>query len=220
MTRCLICNQQAPFFQQDKRRAYYCCEHCGLVFAEPKSHLMLTAERQRYGRAQKASKQRQLSQFVMQLLTQLGELTGEHLQGLNFGRVLDSNSLDKIHAAGHTLNQYDPFFAANLSALQTQYDFVCSYRVFEHFKQPLQEWALLSRLVKPNGWLAISTPLLKDLNLFTKWHYKNNPTHVSFYQHKTFEYLANQGGFTLLFAAQELVLMQKASGSDIKPNLI
>lgn len=220
MIRCPLCHQQAPFFLQDKRRAFYSCGHCSLVFAEPSSHLMISAERQRYGRAQKMTKQKQLSQFVMPLLTQLGELTGTSLQGLNFGRVLDNDSLAKINAAGHRLNQYDPFFAASSPVLQQEYDFVCSYRVFEHFKQPQQEWDLLSRLVKPQGWLAVGTPLLTDLSHFSKWHYKNNPTHVSFYQHKTFEYLANKGGFKLLLAEKELVLMQKSSKSDIKPNLI
>jgi hypothetical protein len=118
------------------------------------------------------------------------------------------------------VNQYDPFFAADHQVLQNRYDFICSYKVFEHFRYPHKEWQLISSLVKPNGWLAISTPLLTDLGHFSKWHYKNNPTHVSFYQQQTFEYLADNSDFKLLFASQTLILMQKASGSDIKRNLI
>ncbi|NKF52065.1 class I SAM-dependent methyltransferase [Shewanella sp. WXL01] len=221
MSLCPLCSHQADFFIQDKKRAFYLCLHCGLVFAAPSSHLLPNVERQRYGRANKAAKQKQLSQFVFPLLAQITQQQPQtHLTGLNFGRVLDENSIDEINAAGHTLNQYDPFFAANPEVLKQDYDFVCCYRVFEHFRSPQKEWRLLSQLVRPGGWLAISTPLLSNLNQFAKWHYKTNPTHVSFYQQATFEYMAAVSGFDLLFASKDFILMQKPSESDIKRNPI
>ncbi|MBR9728617.1 class I SAM-dependent methyltransferase [Shewanella intestini] len=221
MTLCPLCTHQANFFIQDKKRAYYLCPHCGLVFAAPNSHVLPNIERQRYARAQEISKQKSLSQFIFPLLEHIAQQQpNQTLSGLNFGRVLDSNSLEQITQAGHILNQYDPFFAANQEVLNQQYDFVCCYRVFEHFRSPQKEWRLLSQLVRPNGWLAISTPLLNNLQQFEKWHYKTNPTHVSFYQQLTFEYMATNASFTLLFASKDFILMQKTSGSDIKRNLI
>ncbi|WP_394129168.1 methyltransferase domain-containing protein [Shewanella maritima] len=182
---------------------------------------MQNVEKQRYGRAQKASKQRQLSQFVLPLLEQVSQQQQHQaLIGLNFGRLLSPSSLQNIAQSGHTLKQYDPFFAADNQLLSSQYDFVCCYRVFEHFRSPNKEWRLLSNLVKPEGWLAINTPLLADLAQFSKWHYKNNPTHVSFYQQATFEFLASISDFELIFASKDLILMQKASESDIKRSLI
>ncbi|MCL1117912.1 methyltransferase domain-containing protein [Shewanella aestuarii] len=216
MIPCPLCTHQVRFFIQDKKRAFYTCPECGIVIADPKSHLMPNIEKQRYGRAPKSAKQRQLSQFIMPLLEQINQQQAGALSGLNFGRLLDLQCLQKIEQSGHSVNQYDPFFAADHRVLQKSYDFVCSYKVFEHFRNPSKEWQLLTRLVKPGGWLAISTPLLTDLNHFDKWHYKNNPTHVSFYQQQTFEYLAENSEFTLLFASQALILMQKSSGSDIK----
>ncbi|GGQ05474.1 methyltransferase [Shewanella litoralis] len=177
---------------------------------------MPNLERQRYGRAQRSSKQKQLSQFVLPLLQQISQQQAGRLTGLNFGRILDAKSQQTIVEAGHQVNQYDPFFAADQSVLSQHYDFVCCYRVFEHFRHPYREWNLLNQLIKPNGWLAISTPLMTDKALFAKWHYKNNPTHVSFYQQATFEYLASNSDFELLFASKDLVLMQKSSKPDIK----
>ncbi len=216
MNPCPLCSYQADFFLQDKKRAFYACSQCGLVFANPKSHLMPNLERQRYGRAQRSSKQKQLSQFVLPLLQQISQQQTGRLTGLNFGRVLDEKSQHTIYEAGHVVNQYDPFFAADQSVLTQRYDFVCCYRVFEHFRHPNREWKLLNQLIKPNGWLAVSTPLMTDKALFSKWHYKNNPTHVSFYQQATFEYLASNSDFELLFASKDLVLMQKSSKPDIK----
>ncbi len=187
------------------------CESCGLTFADANSHLPPSAAKQRYGRSRIASKQRQLALFILPLLAQIQQQQQGRLVGLNFGRVLDNASLSTIESEGHTLRQYDPFFAPNHDVLRQEYDFICCYRVFEHFQNPITEWSLLTRLLRSGGWLAISTPLLIDLEGFAKWHYKNNLTHVSFYQRHTFEYLANNSDFELLFAANDLVLMQKTS---------
>jgi len=220
MNVCPLCNHIAEFFVQDKKRAFYSCEQCGLVFANPKSHLMPDLEKQRYGRSQKSSKQKPLSQFILPLLDQISQQQTGTLTGLNFGRLLDEHSRQSIADAGHIVNEYDPFFAADQSVLQQRYDFVCCYRFFDHLRHPHREWLLLNQLIKPGGWLAISTPLLTDKDHYAKWHYKNNPTHVSFYQHSTFEYLALNSDFELLFALKDLVLMQKSSKSDIKRILI
>ena len=220
MIKCPLCSHPAEFFIQDKKRAFYNCPQCQLVFANPQSHLMPAALKQRYGRANKASKQKQLVQFIQPLLGQISVHQSGPLTGLNFGRVLDGNSLDKIERAGHSLYQYDPFIKLDHQIFNQQYDFICCYRVLEHFQQPNKEWSLLSTLLKDGGWLAISTALLTDLSHFSKWHFKNNPSNVSFYQQQTFEYLAQNSEFELLFAAKELVLMQKTSKSDIKRILI
>ncbi|QSX33640.1 class I SAM-dependent methyltransferase [Shewanella avicenniae] len=212
MHHCPLCKHTATqLLLQDKKRSFYCCEVCGLVFADPNSHLLPSVERQRYGRTQRSGKQRQLDGFIASLMHQLGELGQSNLNGLNFGRVLSESAFTVVDTAGYQLQQYDPFFAAQHALLQQQYDFICSYRVFEHFREPAKEWRLISACLKPNGWLTISTPLLRSLPAFAKWHLKNNPTHVSFYQPKTFAYLAQQYGFTLLFADGDFVLMQKAA---------
>ncbi|MGL4614780.1 MAG: methyltransferase domain-containing protein [Shewanella sp.] len=212
MRRCPLChNHQTFLLLQDKKRSFYACRLCGLTFADANSHLPPAAEKQRYGRARIASKQRQLSQFILPLLEQLQYQQPGQLLGLNFGRIVDAECLRVVNAAGHQLNQYDPFLAPDHEALKLQYDFICCYRVFEHFQYPSKEWNLFAHLLRPGGWLAISTPLLIDLDGFAKWHYKNNLTHVSFYQRQTFEYLAKNSSFALLFAAKDLVLMQKTS---------
>ena len=212
MRKCPLCScTSTSLFHQDKKRAFYHCNDCGLVFADAGSHLPPAAEKHRYGRAKLSTKQKQLSQFVFPLLEQLEQQQAGQLVGLNFGRVLNENDLQLIQQAGHILNQYDPFFAPDHLALKQKYDFIVSYRVFEHFQYPMKEWTLLSHLLNDGGWLAINTPLLTDLNAFSKWHHKNNLTHVSFYSRSTFEYLAANSEFTLLFAAKDLILMQKTS---------
>lgn len=222
MRRCPLCLRlDTRLFHQDKKRSFHTCGHCGLVFADGGAHLPPQAIRSRYGRGGSLENQRNLPQFVLPLLHELGQQSQSSLSGLNYGRLLDDETLTLIEEAGHRLKQYDPFVAPDTEALQQQYDFICCYRVFEHFGAPHREWQLFQRLLSEGGYLALSTRLLTDPERFGKWHHKNNLAHVSFPSRETFEYLAAHSGFRLIFAENDLILMQKASGSAIKrdPNL-
>ncbi|ABV34706.1 conserved hypothetical protein [Shewanella sediminis HAW-EB3] len=216
MRRCPLChNQHSSVFHQDRKRNMYLCDRCQLVFSDANSHLPPPVEKRRY-QQQVAKNQKPLKQFLMSLILQCEQQSTDPLIGLNFGRVAEPDTVLSVESHRHTLYQYDPYFAANHDLLKRQYDFICCYRVFEHFRFPFKEWSLLGKLLKPGAWLAISTKLLTELSAFDRWHHKNNLTHVSFYQHSTFEFLAQQAGFKLLFAANDLILVQKPSGSDIK----
>ncbi|QSX30187.1 methyltransferase domain-containing protein [Shewanella cyperi] len=221
MQACPLCHhREAAFFHQDKKRSYFRCPRCELVFADVGSHLPPEAIRRRYGREPGGIKQKQLSQFLLPLLGELSKTTDARLQGLNYGRLLDASSLAIIEAAGHSLNQFDVYLAPRHDLLRCQYDFVSCFRVFEHFINPGREWELLVRLLKPGAFLAINTRLLQREDNFAKWHHKNNLAHVSFCSRATFEYLAAASGLGLLFAGNDLILMQKASGSDITRDLV
>ncbi|MCE9680445.1 class I SAM-dependent methyltransferase [Shewanella sp. AS1] len=214
MRRCPLCSSHktSPFYQ-DRKRTIHSCKVCTLLFADAASHLPPEAELRKYQTAN--NKHKPVQQLLTSLVIQIEQMTSASLLGLNFGRLVTPDLVEELHSRGHKLEQYDPFFAPDPSPLKQQYDFICCYKVFEHFRLPSREWLLLCSLLKPGGWLAISTPMLTQLNGFAKWHYKNNLTHVSFYQQSTFQFLAQQAEFTLLFASNDLILMQKPSGSDI-----
>ncbi|QYK05365.1 methyltransferase domain-containing protein [Shewanella zhangzhouensis] len=217
MRRCPLCLKlDTQLFHQDKKRSFHHCAICGMVFADGATHLPPQAIRQRYGRGGTQDNQRQLSPFLLSLLEQITSLHGTEVRGLNYGRVLDAESHRQLKSAGHELSQYDPFTAPDPEALQSQYDFICCFRVFEHFAAPHREWRLFNRLLKADGFLAISTRMLTKPSRFDKWHHKNNPAHVSFPCRETFEYLAADSGFRLIFAENDFILMQKPSGSAIK----
>lgn len=211
MLRCPLCyNEHTSLFHQDKKRSLYICPTCQLVFSDANSHLPPHIEKRRY--QQNSTKyQKPLSQFLISLIQECAQQKTQPLIGLNFGRLAMPSTLETVNIYGHKVSQYDPFFAPEHQLLKQEYDFICCYRVFEHFRFPSKEWSLLCRLLKPGGWLAINTKLLTDLAGFDKWHHKNNLTHVSFYQRATFEFLAQQAGFKLLFASNDLILVQKPS---------
>lgn len=104
---------------------------------------------------------------------------------------------------------WDPFFAPDPAPLQQQYDFISCTEAIEHFVQPSNEWALWLKLLKSSGTLAIMTKRYTTAEAFAVWHYKNDPTHVSFFSERTFLYLAQRDGFSTNFAANDVVILQR-----------
>lgn len=221
MLACPLCQKNTvEFFHQDRKRAYFHCFTCQLVFSDVNSYLPPYSQKKRYNKNTPSKKQQQSFELIQLILQQLQSLTNEKLIGLNYGGILNKSDVESIENKGHKLLQYDPFLIPDRQVLHNNYDFICCYQIFEHFKNPKREWLLLQKMLKPGALLAIKTHLLKRLDLFEKWHHKNNLEHVNFYQKETFEYLAKKSGFSLLFATNNAILMQKPTGSDIKPSRI
>ncbi len=93
--------------------------------------------------------------------------------------------------------------------LARQYDFITATEVVEHLASPGRELARLWSLLEPGGWLGVMTKLARDREAFAGWHYKNDPTHVSFFSHATFYWLGQRWGTVPDFVAGDAILMQK-----------
>jgi 2-polyprenyl-3-methyl-5-hydroxy-6-metoxy-1,4-benzoquinol methylase len=150
-------------------------------------------------------------QFLMRLSAPLlAKLSSKGLAGLDFGCGPGPLLAKILSDAGHTMQLWDPYFANNPSALEQQYDFICCTEAIEHFVNPAIEWSIWQQLLKPAGILAIMTKRYTDLHAFSRWHYKTDPTHVSFFHQDTFHWLAMQEKMTADFVANDVVILQKS----------
>ena len=64
-------------------------------------------------------------------------------------------------------------------------------------------------LVCPGGWLGIMTQLAISRERFTRWQYKNDPSHVSFYSESTFAWLARHYRMDWERLGRDVILMRK-----------
>lgn len=53
------------------------------------------------------------------------------------------------------------------------------------------------------------TKLARDVDAFAHWHYKNDPTHVSFFSRETFSFLAERDGLEVEFVGNDVILLRK-----------
>ena len=48
---------------------------------------------------------------------------------------------------------------------------------------------------------------------FSRWHYKQDPTHVSFFSRETFTWLAARDGLTVEFIGNDVIILQKSEST-------
>ncbi|SHI01791.1 class I SAM-dependent methyltransferase [Ferrimonas marina] len=207
---CPLCqHRHTALYHQDKRRHYFQCQRCQLVFADPATLLPAQAEKQIYDQHQNHPDDPGYRRFLNRLAEPLQARLNGPSVGLDFGCGPGPALAAMLTEAGHQVALYDPYYAPDRAPLRQQYDFVTCTEAIEHFYRPGREWGLLLSLLKPGGTLGLMTKLVRGPQAFAQWHYKNDPTHVSFFSRATFQYLAKQQGLQLEIVGGDVILLQK-----------
>jgi hypothetical protein len=208
---CTLCHSPSAFFCEDKKRSYFRCAECDLVFASPDSYLNDSDEKTIYDFHENDPNDDGYRQFLNQLATPLLDKLSVGMEGLDFGcgpgPVL--NLMMEEH--GMSMSIYDIYYAPDKNKVTRQYDFVTSTEVVEHFYNPSEAWPQLVSLVKRGGWLGIMTSMFtrESPEFFKSWQYKNDPTHVSFYSPKTMHWLAEQFELNIEVLSNRVVLFER-----------
>ncbi|GAA4878560.1 class I SAM-dependent methyltransferase [Ferrimonas pelagia] len=207
---CPLCQHpQSHHYHQDKRRHYFQCQQCQLVFVDPSALLPANAEKQIYDQHQNSPTDQGYRRFLSRLADPLLARLPEGSDGLDFGCGPGPVLASMLEQAGHRMALYDIYYQPDRTPLRRQYDFVTCTEAIEHFYRPGREWQLLMSLLKPGGTLGLMTKMVRNANAFAQWHYKNDPTHVCFFSPATFRFLARQQGLTVEFHGSDVILLQK-----------
>ncbi len=207
---CPLCQHPDPgHYHQDKRRHYFQCQRCHLVFADPAALLPAHAEKDQYDKHNNDPTDSGYRRFLSRVAEPLQARLSAGAEGLDFGCGPGPTLSLMMSEAGYPTAVYDPYFSPDRTPLRRQYDFITCTEAIEHFYRPAREWQLLLTLLKPGGWLGLMTKLVRGPQAFAQWHYKNDPTHVSFFSQATFEFLAERDGLRLEFIGADVILLQK-----------
>lgn len=213
MIGCPLCESPSvDDYARDIRRRYFRCSECGLIFADPASRLTRSQEKAVYDQHENSPSDPRYRQFLSRLAEPLkARLAKKKLHGLDFGSGPGPTLSVMLEESGYVMSVYDPFYAPDTSVLNRQYDFVTCTEAIEHFHKPGKEWRLLLGLIKPGGLLAIMTRLVPTAEPagFLEWHYKNDPSHVSFFSRETFHYLAKRDCLQCELIGSDVVLLTK-----------
>jgi SAM-dependent methyltransferase len=204
-----LCQTADGIYFYEDSRAYFRCPTCLLVFVLPYQFLSPEAEKLVYDQHQNSPDDLAYRRFLGRLFEPTAQQLAPHSSGLDFGSGPGPTLSVMFAEAGHNMRIYDPFYAPEIAPLQQQYDFITSSEVVEHLHQPRQELDRLWSCLKPRGVLGIMTKRVLDANAFSRWHYKNDPTHVSFFSTETFQWLADYWGAAVTFHDKDVVLFTK-----------
>lgn len=229
---CPLCDHlEVAHFYKDKRRDYFQCQQCKLVFVPKPFHLNSENEKAEYDKHDNQLEDigylSFLSRVAKPVITKLSNAdiaecfannnrttddfynSLAEIEGLDFGCGPGPALATELSRLGFKMSLYDIYYHDDKSNLNRQYDFVTCTEVVEHFNEPATGIKQLFNLVKPGGMLAIMTKLVINQQRFKHWHYKNDPTHISFFSEDTFSYIAQHYNLELEFTDQDVILLKK-----------
>ena len=203
---CLLCHTDSNPFELDT----FMCPECHLVFKNPETFNSTEKDIERYSTHNNDSTDQGYLDFLGRFVTPLKPFLPRKFNALDFGCGPGPTLSLLLEEVGGSVENYDPlFFPDGHLLIPESYDVVTSTEVVEHFKTPRHDWETLVDLVKDDGVIAIMTLFYSPEIDFKKWWYKNDHTHIVFYQQKTFEYIANVFNLEILYNDNKSIIIFK-----------
>ena len=190
---CPLCTSRDPSrLAVIDSKNYWRCWVCSLTFLSPEHHLDSDSEHSRYKTHRNSPQDLGYIKFLSRLTDYLVPRLSRGAKGLDYGSGPGPTLSVMLEGKGFPMEIYDPFFSPDASVLKDQYEFVTCTETAEHFHQPANDFERLDRLLKKGGLLGVMTEMLEPEASFPDWYYHRDPTHVSFYQRSTMEWIANR----------------------------
>jgi hypothetical protein len=203
---CLLCQTDSNPFELDT----FMCPKCSLVFKDPAGFWSQEQDTARYTTHNNNSADQGYVEFLKKIIPPLTPFLPPKFNALDFGCGPGPTLSLLLEEIGGVVENYDPIFFPDAYLLIPEtYNLVTSTEVVEHFKSPKQDWDLLAGLVKDHGVLAIMTLLYSSEIDYKSWWYKNDGTHVVFYQKETMEYLAKEYNLDILYTDNKSIIIFK-----------
>lgn len=213
--RCIVCGAQSvDFYARAGGRDYLRCAGCHAAFLDPAQRIPPDEEYARYLLHRNDPGDKGYRRFLSKLSDPLLKRLGPGADGLDYGCGPGPVLACMLREAGHRVRVYDPYFHPDPEPLDDLYDFITCTETVEHFHRPDEEFARLDRLLRPGGWLGITTCFLDGCGRFDSWHYRRDPTHVVFYRRETLARVARRFGWTCTIPARDVALMRKPPGEE------
>ncbi|MBK5926400.1 methyltransferase type 12 [Rhodobaculum claviforme] len=194
-------------------RAYWSCPVCEARFLDPAQRPDPMTEAAQYRLHSNDPDDPRYRAFLGRLAGPLMARLAPGASGLDYGCGPGPALAEMLREAGHTVALYDPLFQPDPAPLSQTHDFVTCTETAEHFHAPADEFARLSRLVRPGGWLAVMTCFQTDDARFANWHYRKDSTHVVFYREATLRHVAARLGWSCEVPRKDVALMRRPAAA-------
>lgn len=209
-THCPFCSSlNTQRYHVDSRRSYSQCTVCALVFVPSVDYLSAEEERAEYDLHENEVTDERYRKFLSRLSVPLVARLEGGACGLDFGCGPAPALAHVLRESGFQVSLYDSFYEPDVAVFDAQYDFVCATEVVEHLHRPGWELDRLWDSLRVGGWLGIMTKMVRDQEAFSRWHYKNDPTHVCFFSVETWDWWARQRGAQLEIVGSDVVLLRR-----------
>ena len=214
--KCSLCNTTIKDKKTDSQgKKYHICNKCELIQLDKSFYLSSEKEKQRYELHENGTNNKGYINYLNNIIS--NSVTpflkpGDRL--LDFGCGPEKIWANILKGKGISVSTFDPFFDNNNGWINKNYNLITAIEVFEHLTSPAKDLEILSNCLGTGNYLIIRTMLHNNnWETFTKWWYKDDPTHVSFYSRKTINFICRNWNYQLVQITDncEIVLMKKTS---------
>ena len=207
---CIVCkNQEAVDFKNINQKKYWKCSYCEAIFLDKEFYLSSNDEYKHYLTHNNDVNDPRYKQFLSNLMLPLIERIKLNSIGLDYGCGPGPALSLMLREKGYQMFNYDPFFHSKKRNLLKKYDFICCTETVEHFHNPFGEFTRFNELLNNNGTIGIMTNFHSEQDIFENWYYIKDPTHVVFYNKKTFQIIAKIFDWDSEFLGNNLVFLKK-----------
>jgi SAM-dependent methyltransferase len=193
---CPLCFAFDSHLVPTKLGSFFHCAHCDLIHRHPEERLSPWEEKARYETHNNDTTDPRYRNFVSPLVESIRQKLQPGCRGLDFGAGTGPVLTKMFEECLYPMELYDPYFWPDPAPLFSEYDFVCTSEVVEHFFYPAKEFSHFKKLLRPGGILGIMTLLHGPETNLATWYYLKDPTHVVFYSKNTFQWIARHFGFS------------------------
>lgn len=202
---CPLCGSQDLYPLPCRTPLYHRCNACELVHLDPAQRLAEEAEKAIYDTHQNAVDDQGYRRFLSRALEQVLRHVPAPAEGLDFGCGPGPALVAMAREAGYEMSLYDKYYHPDPAPLQQRYDFITCTEVVEHLAEPLSILDQLWGLLRPEGVLVVQTKRVLDDERFRNWHYRNDPTHITFFSETALLWLARRWAAEVSFPASDVV---------------
>lgn len=192
--KCNLCN--SCLIDND---TFLICPSCGLIVK--KSHPFELEEKERY----LAHQYDENYKSYMHRLTIFIDFNNKEVLDFGCGQ---HPILNELYPEAKFTN-YDYYFFSKEDYKSLSYDIILLIEVIEHISNIKATIENLLALLKGDGKIYIHTRLYDEATDFKTWWYQRDITHISFFNIKTFEYLASKYNLNLE-QINEFIVLKKS----------
>ena len=207
---CIVCkNQKGVDFKNIKPKRYWKCGYCEAIFLDKEFYLSSNDEYKHYLTHNNDVNDPRYKKFLSNLMLPLIERIKLNSIGLDYGCGPGPALSLMLREKGYQMFNYDPFFHPEKNNLLKKYDFISCTETAEHFHNPFCEFTRFNELLNNNGVIGIMTNFHSEQDIFENWYYIKDPTHIVFYNKKTFQIIAKIFDWDSEFLGNNLVFLKK-----------
>jgi SAM-dependent methyltransferase len=199
---CGLCNSTSvvEFFTHPRWGTYFHCTHCDFRFLDSAHYVDVLEEEKIYKQHTNELDNPYYIEFLNPTVDLIKQHVSQQAAGLDYGCGYSPLLATWLNKDGYRVDTYDPMFFPDKSQLATSYDYIIATEVIEHFKDPTTDFELLSQLLKPGAKFIAMTLLYDKSIVFDNWHYRRDPTHVSFFSIQSLDFLAEKMHWDILYS--------------------